>query len=294
MKIRKAVVPVAGYGTRFLPASKAIPKEMFPIVDKPIIQYVVEELIDAGIEQIIFVTSWHKTAIENHFDRHLELEHKLKEAGNKEEQIKKISWLSDAAEYVSIRQKELNGNGGAVLAAKNIVGPEPFICFFGDDLFSARPSRAKQLIAAFEEYNSPIIGGLETKYENDVNKYGFCRGSEIKDGIIDVDQIIEKPGTLEGVVNLAVSGFVSTPDLFEALESLESNNGKELVYVDGLNLMLKDKKKVYLIRLNEAVFHDCGNVLNYLETNVEFALKDNEIGDDFKKFIKKKARDLSR
>ena len=287
MKIRKAVVPVAGYGTRFLPASKAIPKEMFPIVDKPIIQYVVEELIDAGIEQIIFVTSWHKGAIENHFDRHLELEHQLKEAGGKEEYIKKITRLSNAAEYVAIRQQEMNGNGGAILTAKNIVGNEPFICFWGDDLFSAKPSRAKQLIRAFEEYNAPIIGGLETKYENDVNKYGFCKGTEIKDGIIDVDQIIEKPGTLEGVVDLAISGFVSTPDLFEALESLESNGGKELIYVDGLNVMLEDKKKMYLIKLNEAVFHDCGNVLNYLETNVEFALKDKMIGDDFKKFIKR-------
>ncbi len=273
-KIRKAVIPVAGYGIRFLPAAKAIPKEMFPIVDKPIIQYVVEELIEAGIEQIIFVTSWHKSSIVNHFDRHLELEQKLKESGGKEEYIKKITWLSEAVEYVAVRQKIMNGNGGAILAAKNIVGNDPFICFWGDDLFSARPSRAIQLVKAFEKYGTPIVAGLETKAKNDVNKYAYCSGEEIKDGIIKVDKIIEKPGTLEGVHNLGVSGFISTPDLFEALERFNAKKGKELVYVDGLNIMLKDNKPMHIIRLNEAGLHDCGNCLNYHESKVNLALKD--------------------
>ena len=193
MKIRKAVVPAAGYGTRFLPASKAMPKEMLPIVDKPVIQYVVEELAEAGIEQIIMVTGWHKRAIEDHFDRHLELEKKLADAG-KDEYLAEIKRISNLAEFVYVRQPEANGNGGAILTAKNIVGNEPFIVLWADDFIVAEPSRTRQLIEAYNKHQSIILGGVKTTDPNDTKRYGFAAGENVGDDIIKVNKLVEKPG----------------------------------------------------------------------------------------------------
>ena len=291
-KIRKAVVPVAGYGTRFLPATKAMPKEMMPIVDKPVIQYVVEELAEAGIEQIIFVTSWHKRAIEDHFDRHLELEHKLAEAG-KIEQLEMIRKISNMAEFTYLRQREQRGNGDAILTAETVVGDEPFIVLWGDDFIVSEPSRTKQLIEAYNEYGTTILGGIRTDRPEDSTRYGFAKGEEIKDGVIKVSELIEKPGVDKLPSNLAiVSGFVFTPDIFQALRDFEVKGRDELVYVDGVNVLREQGKDAYAIEIKGGKYYDCGNITEYLKTNVEMALKRPDINVEFAKFIKETAQKL--
>jgi UTP--glucose-1-phosphate uridylyltransferase len=291
-KIRKAVIPAAGYGTRFLPVTKAMPKEMLPIVDKPVIQYIVEELVEAGIEEIIIITGWHKRAIEDHFDRHLELEYKLKEAGKMEqyEQIKKISTM---AEFVYIRQKEQKGNGDAILTAKNVVGDEPFIVCWGDDFISAEPSRAKQLIAAYEKYGTNILGCVKADAPGDALKYGYVGGEEIADGVIKVDQLIEKPGEGNCPSSLAaVSGFVFVPEFFKAIEKSTPAPGKELVWVDGINTMRAEGIDSYGVEIKGGKYYDCGNVTQYIKTNIEMALKRPDIEPDLAAYIKDLAKDL--
>lgn len=287
-KIRKAVVPVAGYGTRFLPITKALPKEMLPIVDKPVIQYVVEELVEAGIEQIIFVTSWHKRAIEDHFDRHLELEYKLKESG-KLEQLEQIKKLSGMAEFVYVRQKEQRGNGDAILTAKSIVGNEPFVVSWGDEFVVAEPvSKTRQLIEAYNKYQSNLVSCLKAEKPEDAKRYGFAKGQEVEEGIVKVDDWIEKPG-MENRPEAALAslgGFIAVPQLFEALESIELQPGKELVYVDAINKLKDQGMPSYAIEIKGGKYYDCGNITEYLKTNVEMALKREDINGEFGNFIK--------
>ena len=292
-KIRKAVVPAAGYGTRFLPASKAMPKEMLPIVDKPVIQYVVEELVEAGIEQIILVTGWHKRAIEDHFDRHLELEHKLKEAG-KFEQLEQIRKLSELAEFVYVRQKEQRGNGDAILTAKNIVGNEPFIVCWGDEFVLAKPvSKTRQLIEAYNKYQSNIISCLRFPDPEDAKRYGFAKGEEIENGVMKVDDWIEKPGIDKRPSTYAsLGGFLAIPEIFEALESVETKPGEELVYIDGLNKLKEQGTSSYAVEIKGGRYYDCGNISEYLKTNVEMALSRSDINGDFANFIKETAAKL--
>ena len=288
MKIRKAVIPAAGYGTRFLPATKAMPKEMLPIVDKPVIQYVVEELVEAGIEQIVIITGWHKRAIEDHFDRHLELEYKLRESG-KFEQLDRIKKISEMAEFVYVRQREQRGNGDAILTAKNIIGNEPFIVFWGDDFILAEPSRAKQLIAAYEKYDSVILGGIMTDNPADTKKYAFAKGQEIESGVIRVEELIEKPGIEKKPSNLAiVSGFVFPPEIFEALEQAgkEIKTGEELVYVDGVNRLRGEGREAYAVEIKGGKYYDCGNVTQYLKTNIELALMQKDIGPELSEYLR--------
>ncbi len=291
-KIRKAVVPVAGYGTRFLPASKAMPKEMLPVVDKPVIQYVVEELVEAGIEQIIFVTSWHKRAIEDHFDRHLELERKLEKAG-KTEQLEMIKKLSSMAEFVYVRQKEARGNGDAILTAEKVVGDEPFVVLWGDDFITAEPSRTRQLIEAYNKYGTTILGGVRTSDPEDTKRYGFVKGEEIEKGIVKVDDLIEKPGPENAPSDLAVvSGFVFPPEIFGALHQCTPEEEKELVWVDGVNKFKEEGTGSYAIEIMNGKYYDCGNITEYLKTNVEVALSRPDIKDEFGKFIKEIAQKI--
>ena len=291
-RIRKAVVPAAGYGTRFLPASKAMPKEMLPVVDKPVIQYVVEELVDAGIEQIILVTSWHKRAIEDHFSRHLELEDKLEKSGRIEE-LKQIRKISGMAEFVFVRQPIANGTGGAILTAKNIVGDEPFVVLWGDDFMVAEPSRTKQLIEAYNKYQSIILGGIKTDNPEDANRYAFASGEKIGNGVIKIDTLIEKPGIEKKPSNLAiVSGSVFPPEIFSAIESCEVEQGRELYYIDGVNALRKQGRDAYAVEIENARYYDCGNITEYLKTNVEMALARKDIKGEFGKFIKETATKL--
>jgi UTP--glucose-1-phosphate uridylyltransferase len=284
-KIRKAVVPVAGYGTRFLPISKTIPKEMLPIVDKPLIHHIVLELVEAGIEQIILVTNSYKKSVEDYFDRHLELEMKLQESG-KEKELKELQQISELAEFVYVRQKEQRGNGDAILPAKNIIGDEPFLVFWGDDFIKAEPSRAKQLIEAYEKYQSVILGCIKTNKEEDTKKYGFIAGPKIADGVIEVENLVEKPGPGNAPSNLAVvSGFVFIPEIFNALESVETEPGQELVWVDGVNVLKNQGHKIYATEIKNGKYYDCGNVTEYLKTNIELSLKHPQIGPQIKDFL---------
>ena len=291
-KIRKAVILAAGYGTRFLPVTKAIPKEMLPIIDKPIIQYIVEELVDAGIEQIVFVTSKYKREIKDHFDRHLKLEQRLKETG-KTEQFNQIRKLSDLAEFVYVEQKEANGSGDAILAAKNVVKDEPFIVVYGDDVFLANPSRAKQLIKAYNKYDSVIMAGTIKDKPEDADKYGYVKGEEVENGIIKISSLIEKPGVKNRPSNLAVvSGFISPSQLFEALEKVPRKHGQELYGVDGINVLKKEGCATYAAEIKNGKYYDCGNVTEYIKTNIELALKHPKISKELKKYIKKVAGEL--
>lgn len=284
-KIRKAVIPAAGYGTRFLPETKAMPKEMLPIVDKPVIQYVVEELVEAGIEQIIIITGWHKRAIEDHFDRHLELEHKLEQSG-KIEQLEQIRKISNMAEFVYIRQKEMRGNGDAILTAKNVVGDEPFVVCWGDDFILAEPSRTRQLIEAYNKYGTNILGCIRTDKPEDAKKFGFAKGQEIEDGVIKIDELIEKPGEDKKPSNLAtVSGSLFVPQIFDALANFTPAAGAELVYVDGINVLREQGIDSYAVEIKGGKYYDCGNVTQYLKTNIEMALMRPGIGDDLRGYL---------
>lgn len=291
-KIKKAVIPVAGYGTRFLPVTKALPKEMLPIVDKPVIQYIVEELVDAGIEQIVLVTSWHKRAIEDHFDRHFELEQKLS-AAKKFEQLEKIKKISEMAEFIYVRQKEQRGNGDAILTAEHAIGDEPFIVLWGDDIMPAVPSRTKQLLTAFEKHCGNILGAIRTSNPEDTSKYAFAKGEQIEDSTILVSDLVEKPGVNNCPSDLAiVSGCILLPSIFGALRSVNKNEREELVYVDGINKLREDGIKSYAVEIKNGRYSDCGNVSGYLKTNIEEALQRPDLKNEITKFIKELSQKL--
>lgn len=288
-RITKALIPAAGFGTRFLPQTKAMPKEMMPLVDKPIIQRVVEELVDAGIETIVIVTGWNKRSIEDHFDNNFELEVKLEAAG-KEKELEAVRKISDLAEFVYLRQKGPQGNATPILNARHIMGTDPFMVFWGDDFIDANPSRAKQLVEAYEEFGSAILGGMKARNDEDYKKYGFASGKELKDGVYKVETVIEKPGTPEKAPSdlAIVSGFVATAEIYEYLEKAREKleEGEELVYISGIQGMIDDGLPVHAIQINDAIYRDTGNKLEYLKTLVEYGLDHEDIGKEFAAFLK--------
>lgn len=290
-KIRKAVIPAAGFGTRFLPQTKAMPKEMLPIVDKPVIQYVVEELIDAGITDIIMVTGYHKRSIEDHFDMPSKelIENLLMGGEKKKPLLEKVQRIAEMANFVYVRQKGPYGNGTPLINVKELIGDEPFIYTWSDDFITASPSRFKQLIEVYERYQCPVLASLRAQSDEDYDRYGFAGGSEIEQGVLDVNTLIEKPGKEKAPSDYAsVSGFVFTPDIFEYLNQVlaELQPGAEFYYIDALKLMLADGKRILAKEIEGGVFHDTGNKLEYLKTVVEFALENPEVGDDFKAYLR--------
>jgi UTP--glucose-1-phosphate uridylyltransferase len=291
-KVRKAVIPAAGFGTRFLPQTKAMPKEMLPVVDKPIIQYIVEELIDAGIEDIVIVTGYHKRTIEDHFDRpSMELIENLRMGGEKKlPLLQEIERISEMANFVYVRQKGPYGNGTPLLNVRPLIGDEPFIYTWSDDFIKAAPkSRFQQLIEIYNEYGCSALASVKIKRDEDYDRYGFAGGREIKPGIIDVTTIIEKPGKKSAPSDLAnVSGFLFTPDIFDYLDQAMANltEGEELYYNDALKLMLEDKKRVLAVEIKGGKYYDTGNKLEYLKTVVEFALDHKDLNGDFRTFLK--------
>lgn len=291
-KIRKAVIPAAGFGTRFLPQTKAMPKEMLPVVDKPVIQYVVEEAVASGIEDIIIVTGYVKRAIEDHFDvPNAELLNNLENAG-KHELVEEVKRISELANFIYIRQKGPLGNATPIWNARHIVGNEPFLVLWGDDFIMANPSRTAQLLTAFEKYNTCILGAIRTREPEDTKRYGFVKGKEISDGVIKVLDLIEKPGPARTPSDLAiVSGFIFTPDIFDAIDELIGNNevgeGGEYVYVDALRkLMTKNRRDVYAVEIKNGRYYDTGNKLEYLKTVVELGLEHPEINGELQSFLK--------
>ena len=283
-KIRKAVIPAAGFGTRFLPATKAQPKEMLPIVDKPIIQYVVEQAVAAGIEEVIIVTGWHKRSIEDHFDRHFELEARLEKSG-KEKELEQIKAISDLANFVYVRQKEPLGNGHAVLVAKDVVGDEPFLVMWGDEFFEADPSTPAQLITAFEKYNSPAIAGVRIP-QKDISKYGIADITLVEDNIFKINKIVEKPDPAAAPSDLATHGsYLFTPDIFEILEKLVPTKGGEIWIADAIDKLIK-KRDVYAVELKNAKYYDCGSKVGYLKAVVDFGLSHEDTNGEFRSYLK--------
>lgn len=291
-KITKAVIPAAGFGTRFLPQTKAMPKEMLPVVDKPIIQYVVEELVDAGIEDIIIVTGYHKRSIEDHFDRpSLELLDNLRMGGEKKKPLmEEIEKIADMANFYYVRQKGPYGNGTPLLNVRQIIGDEPFLYTWSDDFIKAEPkSRFKQMIEIYEEFGWSVIAGIKAQKEEDYDRYGNVGGNELRDGIIDIEKLIEKPGKEKALSDLmTVSGYLFTPDIFEYLDRAlsELKEGEELYWVDAVKLMLEDKKHVLAAEIKGGKYYDSGNKLEYLKTVVDFALENKEVGEKFRAYLK--------
>lgn len=287
--VRKAVIAAAGFGTRFLPQTKAMPKEMLPLVDKPIIQYIVEELVEAGIEDIVIVTGYHKRSIEDHFDHiSADLRINLKQGGKLEllEQTKKISNL---ANFAYIRQKGPYGNGTPLLNAEHLIGDEPFIYSWSDDFFVASPSRFRQMIEIYSQHGCSVMSALKANSDADYTRYGFAAGEEIAPGLIQAKNIIEKPGKENAPSDLAtVSGFLLTPDVFKYLNQARDQlvEGNELYANDALKLMIQDGGKVLAHQVQDGKFYDAGNKLEYMKTVVDFALQNDDIGADFKNYIK--------
>lgn len=282
--VKKLVIPVAGLGTRFLPATKAQPKEMLPVVDKPIIQYVVEDAVKSGITDIILVTGPSKRAVEDHFSPNYELINWLKKQGKIEvaEEIKKIA---DLANFIFIRQKGPYGNGTPVLCAKDIVGDEPFAVMWGDEFFYApKKPHLAQLIETYKKYESPVLTAYEVD-DDGTSKYGIIEGDEISGGVVKVKGIVEKPGPEKAPSRLAsLGGYVLTPDIFEALEKTKLGKGGELWLVDAIFRLLQ-KRPIYAKKV-EGVYYDTGSKLGYLKANVDFALRDKKLSKEFKEFLK--------
>lgn len=284
-KITKAVIAVAGSGTRFLPATKSQPKEMLPIVDKPIVQYVVEEMVEAGITDIILVTRWDKKPLEDHFDRSFELEYNLKK-NKKLQKLAEIKKLSNIANFIYIRQKGPYGNGTPALCAKNIIGDEPFIFAFGDDLVKSKVSFTKQLIDSYQK-NPGVIFGVQKVPKKDVVKYGIVK---IKKGTKnEVESIIEKPSVKNAPSQLAEFGrFVIVPEILELLSKQKLGKGNELWLVDAIEKYIKNGGKAYVQEIKNGQWLTTGDPLSYLKATIEYAFDRKDLSKDFKKYLKTK------
>ena len=289
-KVRKAVIAAAGFGTRFLPQTKAMPKEMLPLVDKPIIQYIVEELVDAGIEDIVIVTGYHKRSIEDHFDHtSAELSENLKRSGKTKlhEETRKISQL---ANFAYVRQKGPYGSATPLMNVAHLVGDEPFIYTFADDLIPSNPNRFSQMISLYEELDGVILPCVKVQRDSDYDRYGIVKGEELKDGVIRMHSLVEKPGKNAAASKFAsVGGYLLTPDVFKyidrGIEILPKGNEFYLTtYV--LDEMLRDGKHFYACLLNESRYYDTGNKLEYMKTVVDFGLQNTEIKDEFREYLK--------
>jgi UTP--glucose-1-phosphate uridylyltransferase len=283
-KVRKIVIPAAGYGTRFLPVTKASPKEMLPIVDKPVIQYIVEEAVAAGIEEIILITGSNKRALEDHFDYNFELEEVLKRA-NKMEQYHEIRAISDMARFVYVRQKEQLGNGHAVLQAKELIGNEPFAVAWGDEIFPANPPRMKQLVDAYHEYHSTILTTYSSQDPTAPDKYAIVSGERIANNITKVGKIEEKPGAKAVSPYLvSIGGYVFPPQMLTYLENVKPGKGGEIWLIDAINLMMQSEA-VYALDVQNGHHYDCGNKFDYLRANIDFGMQRADIAPQLKKYL---------
>ena len=285
-KIRKAIIPAAGLGTRFLPATKAQPKEMLPIVDKPTLQYIIEECVASGIEEILIITGRNKKSIEDHFDRSVELEMELEKSG-KEEMLKMVREISDMVNIHFIRQKEPRGLGHAILCAKTFVGNEPFAVLLGDDVvYNDNKPCLKQLIDCYEEYKTSVLG-VQTVEPQDVNKYGIVGGLHIEDRVYKVKNLIEKPSVEEAPSNVAILGrYIITPKIFEILENTKPGKGNEIQLTDALLELIKHEA-MYAYDF-EGRRYDVGDKLGFLQATVEFALKREELREPFIQYLNTK------
>jgi UTP--glucose-1-phosphate uridylyltransferase len=289
--VRKAVIAAAGFGTRFLPQTKALPKEMLPLVDKPIIQYIVEELVEAGIEDIVIVTGYHKRAIEDHFDNmSADLRKNLKDAG-KTELLAETKKISELANFAYIRQKGPYGNATPLSNAAHLIGNEPFIYTYADEFIVAKPLRFKQMIDLYNKMGSSVLPCIRAERDEDYQRYGIVAGQQLEPGLIKMSTIVEKPGKINAPSDLAsVGGYLLTPDIFSYIEQARQKleDGKELQIQTAMQMMMDDGKELLAYQVKNGSYYDTGNKLEYLKTVVDFALQHDDLKDDFSEFLRTK------
>jgi UTP--glucose-1-phosphate uridylyltransferase len=282
-RVRKAVFPAAGIGTRFLPATKAQPKEMLPLIDKPIIQYGVEEAVASGIDNIILVTSRGKSAIEDHFDVSAELETFL-EARNKTALLRDVRHIARLANVSSVRQGEALGLGHAVLVARELVGNEPFAVLLPDDVLDAEPAGLKQMVDVYDRVQGPIVAVERVPWES-VSSYGIVEFEREADGVYTITDLVEKPRREDATSNLAIIGrYILTPDIFDELEATSNDRTGEIQLTNGIRRLLK-KRPVYGYEI-KGVRHDAGNKLGFLKATVYFALKREDLAEEFSQYLR--------
>ncbi len=284
MNVRKAIIPAAGLGTRFLPATKAQPKEMLPIVDKPTIQYIIEEAVEAGIQDIIVVTGRNKRSIEDHFDRSIELELEL-EKSNKQEMLDMVRDISEMANIHYIRQKEPRGLGHAILAAQHFIGDEPFAVLLGDDVVVSKQPCLGQMLDIFREYQTSILG-VQTVAHEVVDKYGIIAGKQVDDRVYKVNDMVEKPSLEEAPSNVAVLGrYIITPEIFRFLETQDAGKGGEIQLTDALRRLAKEQA-MYAYDFKGRRY-DVGSKTGFIQANIEFALRREELREDMKEYLQR-------
>ncbi|MCJ7688999.1 MAG: UTP--glucose-1-phosphate uridylyltransferase GalU [Clostridiaceae bacterium] len=282
MKVKKAIIPAAGLGTRFLPATKSQPKEMLPIVDKPTIQYIIEEAVASGIEEILIITGRNKRAIEDHFDKSIELELQLEQTG-KDEVLKMVRDISNMANIYYIRQKEPKGLGHAINCAKTFVGNEPFAVMLGDDVVDSEVPCLKQLMNCYEEHKTSVLGVQKVPLDQ-VSKYGIVDGTHIADRVYKVNDVIEKPKESEAPSNIAILGrYIITPRIFDILENTKPGKGGEIQLTDALKTLISEED-MYAYNF-EGRRYDAGDKEGFLEATVEYALKRDDLKETFMKYL---------
>ncbi|MGB3094886.1 MAG: UTP--glucose-1-phosphate uridylyltransferase, partial [Microgenomates group bacterium] len=289
MKIKKAVIPAAGFGTRFLPQTKAMPKEMLPIVDKPVIQYVVEEVVQSGVENVIIVTGANKRAIEDHFDIPNEDLTKNLIQGNKEHLLEEVKKISDMANFIYVRQKGPYGNGTPVLAAEPVIENEPFAVLWGDEFIYAKPPRLAQMIPVYEKYGGVVISGVKIEKKEDLKRYGIADLDPVsgEKNVYKIKAIVEKPEPDEAPSNIATHGcYILPPEIFSALKRLKPGKGGEIWLTDAINLLKEEGVPVYAVEVENGKYYDTGNKLEYMKTSVELALEHPEVGPELRIFLK--------
>lgn len=289
MKIRKAIIPAAGLGTRFLPATKAMPKEMLPIVDKPTIQYIIEEAVASGIEDIIIVTGKGKRAIEDHFDSSFELEYNLAEK-HKWKLLDEVRRPSEMADIHYIRQKEPKGLGHAIWCARKFIGDEPFAVLLGDDIVESKVPCLQQMIHIFDRYQQPVVGVKQVPWD-EVHRYGIVEGRQVENSLVQATRLIEKPAREEAKSNLAIMGrYILTPQIFEMLGEQSAGVGGEIQLTDAL-FRLGEENPILAYEF-EGDRHDVGEKLGFIETTIHYALQHEEIKDDVLAYMKKVIRQM--
>lgn len=287
MKVTKAVIPAAGFGTRFLPQTKAMPKEMLPIVDKPVIQYVVEEVVDSGIKDIIIVTGSNKRAIEDHFDAPNEDLTKNLVQGNKQDLLEQVKRIAEMANFIYVRQKGPYGNGTPILAAESIIENEPFAVLWGDEFIYSKPPRLAQMMEIHEKYGGIVISGVRIPKKEDLKRYGIADLEHVEKNVYKIKEIVEKPDPDKAPSNIATHGaYILPPEIFQALKSVAPGKGGEIWLVDAINMLKEQGIPLYAVEIENGKYYDTGNKLEYMKTVVELALEHPEINGEFRKFLK--------
>jgi len=285
-KINKVVIPAAGFGTRFLPQTKAMPKEMLPIVDKPVIQYVVEEAVQSGVDDIVIITGANKRAIEDHFDSPNEDLVKMLNNGKKVHLLEELEKISKMANFIYIRQKGPYGNAIPVLTAEPVIEDDAFAVLWGDEFIYSKPPRLKQMIAVYEKYGGIVISGVKIEKKEDLSRYGIADLEHIKNNVYKIKSIVEKPEANEAPSNIAThGGYILPHEIFSSIRRVKPGKGGEIWLTDAINLLKKEGFPLYTIVIKDGKYYDTGNKIEYMKTVVEMALQHKDINGEFRKFL---------